>query len=88
MKLALSPGVKWSGCEADHSSPSAEVKDKWNYTCTPLVSIHGVYRENLYLYQNHVIASSPHNQANQFVMQIIFNLLVLFPNENWTLLGY
>jgi hypothetical protein len=33
---ALSPGVKWSGREADHSLPaSAEVKKMWIYTSTP-----------------------------------------------------
>jgi hypothetical protein len=33
---ALSPGVKWQGREADHSSPaSAEVKKMWIYTSTP-----------------------------------------------------
>jgi hypothetical protein len=30
------PGVKWLGCEADHSPPcSAEVKNAWSYTSTP-----------------------------------------------------
>jgi hypothetical protein len=34
---ALSPGVKHLGCEADHSPPtSAEVKNTWIYTSTPL----------------------------------------------------
>jgi hypothetical protein len=33
---ALSPGVKRSGREADHSTPtSAEVKKTWVYTSTP-----------------------------------------------------
>jgi hypothetical protein len=33
---ALSPGVKWPGREADHSSPSsAEVKKMWIYASTP-----------------------------------------------------
>jgi hypothetical protein len=33
---ALSLGVKWLGCEADHSPPSsAEVKTAWSYTYTP-----------------------------------------------------
>jgi hypothetical protein len=33
---ALSPGVKRSGREADHSPPSsAEVKNVWSYTSTP-----------------------------------------------------
>jgi hypothetical protein len=32
----LSPGVKRSGCEADHSTPSsAEVTNAWSYTSTP-----------------------------------------------------
>jgi hypothetical protein len=34
--VALSPGVKWPGREADHSPPtSAEVKKKCIYTSTP-----------------------------------------------------
>jgi hypothetical protein len=37
---ALSPGVKRSGREADHSpSTSAEVKKTWVYTTTPLYAI-------------------------------------------------
>jgi hypothetical protein len=33
---ALSLGVKWLGCEADHSPPSStEVKNVWSYTSTP-----------------------------------------------------
>jgi hypothetical protein len=32
---ALSPGVKWLRCEADHSPPSAEVKYVWCYTPPP-----------------------------------------------------
>jgi len=34
---ALTLGVKWPGCEADHSPlPSAKVKNAWSYTSTPL----------------------------------------------------
>jgi hypothetical protein len=37
------PGVKRPGCEAYHSPPSsAEVKNVWIYTFTPLISLHGV----------------------------------------------
>jgi hypothetical protein len=33
---ALSLGVKWRGCEVDHSPPaSAEVKKMWIYTSPP-----------------------------------------------------
>jgi hypothetical protein len=33
---ALTPGVKWTGHEANHSpSSSAKVKTLWNYTSTP-----------------------------------------------------
>jgi hypothetical protein len=40
---ALSLGVKRPGREADHSPPSsAEVKNAWNYTATPLIRLHGV----------------------------------------------
>jgi hypothetical protein len=35
---APSPGVKWIGCETDHSPPySVEVKNEWSYTSTPHV---------------------------------------------------
>jgi hypothetical protein len=33
---ALSSGVKRPGREADHSSPSAKVKNAWRYTSTPI----------------------------------------------------
>jgi len=37
---ALSPGVKWPGCEADHSpAPSAKVKNVWRHSP---VCLHGV----------------------------------------------
>jgi hypothetical protein len=41
---ALSPGVKQSGHEADHSPPSsAEVKNVWSYISIPhMPSWHGV----------------------------------------------
>jgi hypothetical protein len=40
---ALSPGVKWQGRKADHSSPaSAEVKKMWIYTSTPPIRLHVV----------------------------------------------
>jgi hypothetical protein len=33
----LSLGIKWLGCDTDHSSPSnAEVKNVWSYTSTSL----------------------------------------------------
>jgi hypothetical protein len=38
---AVSPGIKWQGCEADHSSPTiAEVKKTEIYTSPP--HLHGV----------------------------------------------
>jgi len=38
-----SSGVKWLGCEADHSPPSsAVVKNTWSYTSTSSVHLHGV----------------------------------------------
>jgi hypothetical protein len=42
--VALSLGVKRQGREADHSPPfSAEVKNEWRYTSTPLYQcLHGV----------------------------------------------
>jgi hypothetical protein len=39
----FSLGLKRPGREADHSSPSsAEVKNAWNYTSTPLIRLHDV----------------------------------------------
>jgi hypothetical protein len=36
-------GVKWLGCEDDHSPPSsAEVKNAWIYAYTPPIHLHGV----------------------------------------------
>jgi hypothetical protein len=44
------PGVKLLRSEADHSSPPAvEVKNEWSHTTTPLISLHGVYRDNFKL---------------------------------------
>jgi hypothetical protein len=35
--------VKWPGHEADHSPlSSADIKNAWNYTSTPLIRLHGV----------------------------------------------
>ena len=40
------PGAKWPEREIDHSSPySAEVKNEWGYTSTPLARRHGVGSE-------------------------------------------
>jgi hypothetical protein len=40
---ALTQGVKWLECEADHSPPSnAEVKNAWICTSTLTVSVQGV----------------------------------------------
>jgi hypothetical protein len=37
----ISLGVKWLGCEADHSPPpSAKVKNGWGYTSTSPVHCH------------------------------------------------
>jgi hypothetical protein len=46
---ALSPAVKRSGREADHSTPtSAEVKKMWIYTSTPPpIRLHGVVLNSL-----------------------------------------
>jgi hypothetical protein len=36
-------GVKWPGREADRLPPSsAEFKDRWSYTTTPPIRLHGV----------------------------------------------
>jgi hypothetical protein len=36
-------GLKWSMNEAGHSPPSsAEVKNAWNYTSTPIIHLKGV----------------------------------------------
>ena len=47
---ALSQGVKQPRCELIHSPPSsAKVKNEWNYTFTPSICLHAIYRENLNL---------------------------------------
>jgi len=39
-------GVKRPGSEDNHSCPpSSDVKNEWSYTCTPLICLHGVYRD-------------------------------------------
>jgi hypothetical protein len=41
--VALSPGVKRPGRDADHSPPSsAKVKNAWRYTSTSPIRLHGV----------------------------------------------
>jgi hypothetical protein len=43
VQAVLSPGVKQLGHEADHSPPSsAEVKNVWGYTSTPLIHLNGM----------------------------------------------
>jgi hypothetical protein len=40
---ALSLGIKYPVCEADHSpQSSAKVKKAWSYTSTPPVRLHGM----------------------------------------------
>jgi len=40
---ALSQGVKWPGCEPDHSPPSsAEIKNVWGYTFIPPARHYGM----------------------------------------------
>ena len=39
--------VKQVGHEVDHSPPSSsEVRNEWNFTFTPHICLHGVYRDN------------------------------------------
>jgi hypothetical protein len=53
-RVSLSLGVKQVGYETDHSPPSsAEVKNAWSYTPTPLICLHGVllhHRDNFTFY--------------------------------------
>jgi hypothetical protein len=43
----LSLGVKWSGCEVGHSTPSiAKVKNEWSYMSSPPISLYGVDSDN------------------------------------------
>jgi len=50
---ALFAGVKRSGCEVNHSSPSsADVKNKWTYTSAPPVGFHDVF-----LFQGFILTS-------------------------------
>jgi hypothetical protein len=39
----ISPGVKQPDREANHSPPSsADVKNTWSYTSSPLINLHGL----------------------------------------------
>ena len=39
------PGLKL-GCDVDHAPPyGAEVKNKWSYTSSPLICLHGMDRD-------------------------------------------
>jgi len=45
------PWVKRSRSEVNHSPrSSAEVKDKWSYTSTPPICLHGLDREHFTFY--------------------------------------
>jgi hypothetical protein len=47
------PGVKWPGCNVDHSLPSgAEVRNRWRYTSAPPICLYGVDRGNFAPYLN------------------------------------
>ena len=47
---ALSQAVKQLQCEIIHPPPSsAKVKNVWNYTFTPSICSHAIYRENINL---------------------------------------
>jgi hypothetical protein len=51
------PGVKRTGPEINHSSPSSiKVKNDWSYTSTPLICLHVSDRKILLLYVTHIIA--------------------------------
>jgi len=46
--MAISLGVKQARHEANCSPlPSAEIKNEWSYTSTPLICRHGVDRDDL-----------------------------------------
>jgi hypothetical protein len=46
--ISILSGAKWPGREADHSPvSSAEVKNTWSYTLTP-IRLYGVQRSNFY----------------------------------------
>jgi len=43
----LSPGVKWLGCETDHSLPSsAEANNECLYTSNPSICLHCMHKDN------------------------------------------
>jgi hypothetical protein len=50
VQVAMSPGIKRSGREADHSLPSiVEVKNERSYTATPSVCLHGMEKESYFI---------------------------------------
>jgi hypothetical protein len=65
---ALSLGVKWPGCEADHSPPSsADVKNAWSYNSTPTIRLHGVVLRDNFTF-THKIAIQLHLVAESFTI--------------------
>jgi hypothetical protein len=53
------PGVKWSGHDTDYLPlSSAEIKDDWSYTSTPLICVRIVYRDKFTFYLGPTLSSS------------------------------
>jgi hypothetical protein len=69
--LLWEPGVKWPGCDADHSPPtSVEVKNTW---ISPMSSWHSTYlveyRDNFMYVLNKILRS----EASELIVIILIN---------------
>ena len=60
----LSLGVKWPGCEVNHSpSSKTKVKNEWSYTCSPSIRLHAVDNENYFFFntaEDHHLITAVH----------------------------
>lgn len=58
---ALSSGIEWLGCGANHSLHSS-IKNEWTYSSTPTICIHGMYR-NTHTFCDFSVQEIPHINA-------------------------
>ena len=76
------PGIRRLEREADQSpSPDTEVINKWSYTPTPSISLHGLYNDRFTVYQHlRSDANSPFYQTiNLFYANILKYTYLLTP---------
>jgi hypothetical protein len=86
----LSLGVKWPGCEADHSSPtSAKVKKNVNLYIHSPIHLHGVVHRDNFIYQQHI--QEKENKIRQLsgydVLHTIKNYSLTFSFSDYLMLN-